>query len=90
MHAESTVRMDLPLYGLNDAPKRWFRKFVKVAREAGLQQSRLGPCLFFCRGSTGALEGLLVIHVDDAVTGGAGERYENTLRFDGPSEIKTK
>eukprot|EP00959_Pyramimonas_sp_CCMP1952_P398679 8354028-Pyramimonas_sp.AAC.1 len=34
VHADSIVRMDLPLYGLNDAPKRWFRKFVKVAQGA--------------------------------------------------------
>ena len=37
------IRIDLPLYGLNDAPKRWYLKFVKVGLQVGLVQSRLDP-----------------------------------------------
>ena len=55
-------------------------EFVSVAKDVGLVQSRLDPCMFFCR-DNGALTGILVIHVDDVITGGRGDHYEEIIKI---------
>jgi hypothetical protein len=39
----------LPLYGLNDAPQRWFRKLSTVLKKLGWKQSIIDPCLWILR-----------------------------------------
>lgn len=67
------------VYGLNDSPSAWFRKMCLELRQAGFEQSRFDPCLFYMR-EHGKLTGIYGIHVDDCATGGVGEKYERGLR----------
>ena len=57
------------MYGLNDAPRKWFMKVVSVLSQLGFMQSVIHPALFcFKRGAD--LSGLLIVHVDDFLHAG--------------------
>jgi hypothetical protein len=84
LHPDQIVELVLPLYGLDDAPCRWFNKISgwlqsTEGNKQRWEQSRLDPCLFFLR-SGGELVGVLVIHVDGVLIGGTGEVFETALR----------
>jgi len=68
-----------PMYGLNDAPQRWFRKFKDTALALQWVQSRLDPCVFLLWNGT-SLCGIMGVHVDDVLLGGKGELFENTIK----------
>ena len=59
-----------PLYGLNDAPRRWFLCVCKALIEKGCVQSKLDPSLFIYPESNGQTGGCLVVHVDDFLHAG--------------------
>ena len=69
------------IYGANDAPHNWYKEFDAVAQSAGFVKSKFDACLYFCYGSTGRLEGVLGAHVDDTITGGCGESYNQAIDF---------
>ena len=53
------------IYGLNDAPQRWWKKFDAVMSSIGFSQSMCDVCVYTLRGTAGNLEGILCVHVDD-------------------------
>ena len=67
-----------PLYGFNDAPRRWWLRFREVLLGLGWIQHRFCPCVFLLVESGGCV-GILGVHVDDVVTGGAGQSYTNSI-----------
>ena len=69
------------IYGANDAPHNWYKEFDAVAQSAGFVKSKFDACLYFCYGSTGLLEGVLGAHVDDTITGGSGDSYNQAIDF---------
>ena len=59
------------MYGLDDAPRRWFPKISGYLTDASRgkevwEQPKLDPCLFFLR-QAGQLVGVMVTHVDDVL-----------------------
>ena len=60
------------LYGLVDAPRRWFLKVESVLKNTGCIQSKLNPALFVYH-KYGKLSGLIIVHVDDFLH--AGDEY---------------
>lgn len=62
-----------PLYGLNDAQRKWYDKFCGAALSAGMLRSKFNPCLFYAKDSQNRLCGILGLHVDDSVMGGRGK-----------------
>ena len=62
-------KLNVCLYGLNDAPRRWFMKVVSVLSELGFIQSKIHPALFFVSVED-QLSGLLIVHVDDFLHAG--------------------
>ena len=55
------------IYGLNDAPQRWWKKFDAVMSSIGFSRSTFDVCVYSLRGTAGNLEGILCVHVDDTI-----------------------
>ena len=67
------------IYGLNDAPQRWWKKFDAVMSSIGFSRSTSDVCDYIPRGTAGNLEGILCIHVDDTLGGGSGSLFFKAL-----------
>ena len=67
------------IYGLNDAPQRWWKKFDAVMSSIGFSRSTFDVCVYSLRGTAGNLEGILCVHVDDTICGGLGPLFSKTL-----------
>ena len=80
------VELVLPLYGLDDAPCRWYSKISGwltdgiVNEGKAWTRSKLDPCLFHLRDDRGQLCGVLVVHVDDVLIAGEGPTFEQAVR----------
>ena len=61
-----------PCYGLNDASRKWFISLKSTLLGLGMKQSKRESCLFYYL-KENKLEGILVIHVDDVLSGGSDE-----------------
>ena len=60
------VRLLKAVYGLVNAPRRWWSRVRKDMARLGWQESAIEPCLWFLKDpKTGALKAMAVAHVDD-------------------------
>lgn len=73
------MRIISPVYGLVDAPARWYKTFSREAENAGFIRSRWDKCFWYIRESNGKLGGVMVAHVDDTLTGGGTARYRKAI-----------
>ena len=84
LHPQQLLEIRLPLYGLNDSPKRWFLEVSTFLRNLGWKPSVLGEYVsVFYDPDSKALAGILCLHVDDMLLGGRGTAYRqivNALR----------
>ena len=65
-------RLQKAVYGLNEAPRRWFLKLIGLLLDNNFCQSLIDPCLFFVmRG--GQIVVAIIIYVDDVLVGGNAE-----------------
>ena len=78
--SEQLVEILGNVYGQNDAPAAWYKVFDSEVLAAGFSRSRYDACLYTLRDSQNRLVGILGSHVDDTVTGGHGEVYEQALK----------
>ena len=68
------------IYGLNDSPYWWWEAFDKEARALGFERSQFDNCVYFFRDPvSGGLTGVLGAHVDDSLTAGEGNAYEEAI-----------
>ena len=68
------------IYGTKDAGRAWWKKLYKTLRENGWRMSKIEHALFILAdGET--LLGVVVTHVDDLLSTGFGEAYENTIKI---------
>ena len=67
------------VYGLNDSPAAWYKKLCSELLAVGFERSQFDSCVFYMR-DKGQITGVYGIHVDDSVTGGVGDKYENALK----------
>ena len=68
------------IYGSNDAPFNWWSTFgSRTAQELGWERSQFDNCLYFLRDANNTLVGILGAHVDDTITGGQGEVYQQAI-----------
>ncbi|CAK0871511.1 unnamed protein product, partial [Prorocentrum cordatum] len=86
LSADQLIELVAPVYGLNDAPLLWHRTLTEYLATLGFQKSMLEPCLWLKRDRWGALEGLILIEVDDLIVAGTKEivpglRKSLTSRF---------
>ena len=80
LHHQQLLEIRLPLYGLNDSPKRWFLEVSNFLRNIGWKSSALDECVFiFFDPESKVLAGILCLHVDDLLLGGCGTAYRQTV-----------
>lgn len=72
---EDLLRLEKAAYGLAEAPRAWFLRLSRELAAAGLEMSRLDPCLY-CLRRDGKLLGICGVHVDDLIGGGTQEMDE--------------
>ena len=58
------------IYGLNDAPRRFFLRLQDFLLSIGYTQSSLDKCVFVMRNESGIVVSLLCTHVDDLLISG--------------------
>ena len=66
-------KLNIALYGLNDASLQFFVKSKKVLLGLGCKQSTMDPALFYKNDKKGELIGLICAHVDDYIHCGTEE-----------------
>ena len=63
-------RLKRCIYGLNDAPREWYKRVTEELMNLGAVRSLLDPAMFMWYDEENMLTGHLVSHVDDFVFGG--------------------
>ena len=74
---ETVLRLRKAVYGLVNAPKKWWDKLKTSLIEHGFTICDLDPCAFVLRKS-GKIHGVLGVHVDDVI-GGGNETFDRIL-----------
>ena len=59
------IELVAPVYGLDDAPLRWFETIGQHLRRLGFIRSLLDPCVFTKYDEKGELEAVVLVEVDD-------------------------
>ena len=62
------MKLKKSLYGLQEAPRRWYETLLAFMKEHGWHTTLYDPCLFFRRTASGGVM-LLGLHVDDQLGG---------------------
>ena len=75
----SLVELKKCVYGLNDAPLRWWHSMCKTLKQCGMRQSELDPCVYWYH-HLGNLSGTIALHVDDMILGGDRFFQERVLK----------
>ena len=60
------------VYGLMDAPLRWWKSLERTLKNLDMQQSELDPCIFYWY-KQNVLQGVMAVHVDDLLIGGSND-----------------
>ena len=68
---ETVLRFRKAVYGLVNAPKKWWDRLKTSLIEHGFTSCALDPCAFVPQKS-GTIHGVLGVHVDDVIGGGNG------------------
>ena len=78
VESDAIIELVKPVYGLVDAPKRWWNTLSRTLVSLGMSQSKLDSCVFVSRHpDTKELCGGISVHVDDMLIGGNMWFYEN-------------
>ena len=75
-------RLKKAVYGLLNAPKRWFEKLSRTLCDLGWVQHQLDKCMFLLYSDSDPHEliGMCGMHVDDLLCAGVGDKYENCVK----------
>ena len=74
---ETVLRLRKAVYGLVNAPKKWWDRLRKSLIQHGFTSCSLDPCVFVLRKS-GKVHGVLGVHVDDMI-GGGNETFNRVM-----------
>ena len=74
---ETVLRLRKAVYGLVNAPKKWWDRLKTSLIEHGFTSCALDPCAFVLRKS-GKIHGVLGVHVDDVI-GGGNETFDRIM-----------
>ena len=74
---ETVLRLRKAVYGLVNAPKKWWDRLKKSLIEHGFTSCALDPCALVLQKS-GQIHWVLGVHVDDAI-GGGNETFDRIM-----------
>ena len=75
---ETVLRLRKAVYGLVNAPKKWWDRLKKSLIQHGFTSCALDPCAVVLRKS-GKIHGVLGVHVDDMI-GGGNETFDRVMK----------
>ena len=70
LHPNQVWKLTKPLYGLNDASRKFYLKVVRILKQCGCIQSLFDSALFYFKNEAGELSGIVGTHVDDFIHAG--------------------
>jgi hypothetical protein len=73
------IRLNVPVYGLIDAPVGWRRTLCEFFHQCGLAPNLMCPCFWTLRDAHGRTVGQVLIAVDDLLMAGKGPTWEAFL-----------
>ena len=79
MAPHEILRIATAVYGLLNAPKRWYESLSKCLIDDGWNIHYLDECLFKRVNQNNVVCGYLGVHVDDVISAGHGLEYEQSL-----------
>jgi len=75
---DECVLLKKSIYGLVQAARQWYKKFVQMLKRIGFESCLADPCLLCKRESNGKMT-ILVIYVDDCICIGSKETIKRTV-----------
>ena len=80
LHEEGTIwKLNRCLYGLCDAPREWYDRVSAEMKNLGGKVSLYDKSMFMWHGESGALQGLITIHVDDFEYAGTAQWHKDVI-----------
>jgi hypothetical protein len=77
---QDLIELIVPVYGLDDAPLRWFETVTTFLKKIGLRRSLLDPCVHVKHDAEGKIEALVLIEVDDFLIATKNEAIQKELK----------
>ena len=74
---ETVLRLRKAVYGLVNAPRKWWDRLKKLLIQNGFTSCALDPCAYALR-TSGNIHGVLGVHVDDVI-GGGNETFDRIM-----------
>ena len=74
------IELVQPVYGLDDAPLRWFETVTRFLRSMGLRKSLLDPCVYVQHNEHNELVLLILIEVDDFIVAAKDEKIQQEAK----------
>lgn len=74
------IELVQPVYGLDDAPLRWFETVTRFLRSMGLRKSLLDPCVYVQHDEHNELVLLILIEVDDFIVAAKNEKIQQEAK----------
>ena len=79
LEAQDLIELIAPVYGLDDAPIRWYETVCQLLRQLGYQKSLLDPCVFILH-EDGGLKSLILLEVDDFCIASIDKKTEDWIK----------
>ena len=79
LEPQDLIELIAPVYGLDDAPIRWYETVCQVLRQLGYQKSLLDPCVFILH-EEGSLKSLILLEVDDFCIASTDKKTEDWIK----------
>ena len=75
---DECVLLKKSIYGLVQAARQWYKKFVQMLKRIGFESCLADPCLLCKKESNGEMT-ILVVYVDDCICIGSKEAIKKTI-----------
>jgi hypothetical protein len=79
-HPSYVLKLVRSFYGLTTAPRAWWLDISRKLAQLGWKQLNTDRCLWVLFGDDGRLHGIIGVHVDDFVVGGARSDIFRAMR----------
>ena len=77
---QDLIELIAPVYGLDDAPLRWFETVVEFLKSIGFRRSLLDPCVHVKHAEDGTVLAMILIEVDDFLIAAKDEEVHASLQ----------
>ena len=79
---QDLIELLVPIYGLDDAPVRWYETVTSYLTSLGLRRSILDPCIYLKHDKFDKVETIVLIEVDDFLIASRTKEKQDELKKD--------